>query len=152
MSTLTVPAPASAVTGSPVKKQRLLLPKETAPVVQGVEWNSSTVQQKEVTQSPSTSTIRLVTSSSGGGSGQQFWLCKHPGIHYQCPSAIVTASANVTADIAEYTSKMMDAIKGTMTEIYNDVCKNTTGRAIAEIRRLRIEIEKLQWLHQQELA
>ncbi|KAL1780882.1 kinase C-binding protein 1 isoform X12 [Sigmodon hispidus] len=47
---------------------------------------------------------------------------------------------------------MMDAIKGTMTEIYNDLSKNTTGSTIAEIRRLRIEIEKLQSLHQQELA
>uniref|UniRef100_A0A8B9LXG9 Protein kinase C binding protein 1, like n=1 Tax=Astyanax mexicanus TaxID=7994 RepID=A0A8B9LXG9_ASTMX len=47
---------------------------------------------------------------------------------------------------------MMDAIKGTMTEIYNDLSKSTTGNTIAEIRRLRIEIEKLQWLHQQELS
>ncbi|KAL8179451.1 UNVERIFIED_CONTAM: hypothetical protein K2H54_066589 [Gekko kuhli] len=39
-----------------------------------------------------------------------------------------------------------------MTEIYNDLSKNTTGSTIAEIRRLRIEIEKLQWLHQQELS
>uniref|UniRef100_A0A4W4HKG2 Protein kinase C binding protein 1, like n=1 Tax=Electrophorus electricus TaxID=8005 RepID=A0A4W4HKG2_ELEEL len=62
------------------------------------------------------------------------------------------ASADVAADIAKYTSKMMDAIKGTMTEIYNDLSKSTTGNTIAEIRRLRIEIEKLQWLHQQELS
>ena len=47
---------------------------------------------------------------------------------------------------------MMDAIKGTMTEIYNDLSENTTGSTIAEIRRLRTEIEKLQWLHQQELS
>lgn len=78
----------------------------------------------------------------------------------------------------------MDAIKGTMTEIYNDLSKNTSGNTVAEvvgyswfwiewklftsqtlallinilksvflqIRRLRIEIEKLQWLHQQELS
>ncbi|MEJ1279099.1 zinc finger MYND-type containing 8 [Cricetulus griseus] len=58
-------------------------------------------------------------------------------------SATQAPSAGVT---------MMDAIKGTMTEIYNDLSKNTTGSTIAEIRRLRIEIEKLQWLHQQELA
>lgn len=36
----TVSAP-SAATGSPVKKQRPLLPKETAPAVQRVVWNSS---------------------------------------------------------------------------------------------------------------
>ena len=53
--------------------------------------------------------------------------------------------------IAKYTSKMMDTIKGTMTEIYNDLPKNTTGSTIAEIRRLRIGIEKRQWQYQQEL-
>ena len=29
---------------------------------------------------------------------------------------------------------MMDAIKGTMTEIYNDLSKNTTASTIAEVR------------------
>ncbi|KAI4554242.1 hypothetical protein MJG53_019541 [Ovis ammon polii x Ovis aries] len=65
---------------------------------------------------------------------------------------IATVSADVTADIAKYTSKMMDAIKGTMTEIYNDLSMNTTGSTITEIHRLRIEIGKLQWLPQQELS
>lgn len=36
-----VTAPAATATGSPVKKQRPLLPKETAPAVQRVVWNSS---------------------------------------------------------------------------------------------------------------
>ncbi|XP_029340265.1 protein kinase C-binding protein 1 isoform X17 [Mus caroli] len=152
MSTVTVTAPATAVTGSPVKKQRPLLPKETVPAVQRVVWNASTVQQKEVTQSPSTSTITLVTSTQPAAlvssSGSASTLAS--AINADLP--IATASADVAADIAKYTSKMMDAIKGTMTEIYNDLSKNTTGSTIAEIRRLRIEIEKLQWLHQQELA
>lgn len=153
MSTITVTAPATAsVTGSPVKKQRPLLPKETVPAVQRVVWNASTVQQKEVTQSPSTSTITLVTSTQPAAlvssSGSASTLAS--AINADLP--IATASADVAADIAKYTSKMMDAIKGTMTEIYNDLSKNTTGSTIAEIRRLRIEIEKLQWLHQQELA
>uniref|UniRef100_A0A665TFW9 Protein kinase C-binding protein 1-like n=1 Tax=Echeneis naucrates TaxID=173247 RepID=A0A665TFW9_ECHNA len=65
---------------------------------------------------------------------------------------IPMVSADVAADIAKYTSKIMDTIKGTMTEIYNDLSKSTSGNTIAEIRRLRIEIEKLQWLHQQELS
>ncbi|KAK5606318.1 Protein kinase C-binding protein 1 [Crenichthys baileyi] len=65
---------------------------------------------------------------------------------------IPTVSADVAADIAKYTNKIMDTIKGTMTEIYNDLSKSTSGNTIAEIRRLRIEIEKLQWLHQQELS
>uniref|UniRef100_A0A8C6LED2 Zinc finger MYND-type containing 8 n=1 Tax=Nothobranchius furzeri TaxID=105023 RepID=A0A8C6LED2_NOTFU len=65
---------------------------------------------------------------------------------------IPTASADVAADIAKYTNKIMDAIKGTMTEIYNDLSKNTSGNTIAEMKRLRIEVEKLQWLHQQELS
>ncbi|XP_047391201.1 protein kinase C-binding protein 1 isoform X19 [Sciurus carolinensis] len=143
-STVSVTAPAAAaVTGSPVKKQRPLLPKETAPAVQRVVWNSSTVQQKEVTQSPSTSTITLVTSTQPSP-------LVASSVNADLP--IATASADVAADIAKYTSKMMDAIKGTMTEIYNDLSRNTTGSTIAEIRRLRIEIEKLQWLHQQELS
>ncbi|KFQ69417.1 Protein kinase C-binding protein 1, partial [Phaethon lepturus] len=147
----TVSAP-SAATGSPVKKQRPLLPKETAPAVQRVVSRASTVQQKEITQSTSTSTITLVTStqpiSMVTSSGSASTLSS--SINTDLP--IATASADVAADIAKYTSKMMDAIKGTMTEIYNDLSKNTTGSTIAEIRRLRIEIEKLQWLHQQELS
>ncbi|XP_010833420.1 PREDICTED: protein kinase C-binding protein 1 [Bison bison bison] len=142
----------TTTTGSPVKKQRPLLPKETAPAVQRVVWNSSTVQQKEITQSPSTSTITLVTSTQSSplvtSSGTTSTLAS--AVSADLP--IATASADVAADIAKYTSKMMDAIKGTMTEIYNDLSKNTTGSTIAEIRRLRIEIEKLQWLHQQELS
>ncbi|XP_070104017.1 MYND-type zinc finger-containing chromatin reader ZMYND8 isoform X34 [Equus przewalskii] len=151
-TTSTVTAPAATATGSPVKKQRPLLPKETAPAVQRVVWNSSTVQQKEITQSPSTSTITLVTSTQSSplvtSSGSTSTLAS--SVSADLP--IATASADVAADIAKYTSKMMDAIKGTMTEIYNDLSKNTTGSTIAEIRRLRIEIEKLQWLHQQELS
>ncbi|KAM9250134.1 MYND-type zinc finger-containing chromatin reader ZMYND8 isoform 6-T8 [Dugong dugon] len=194
-STSTVMAPVAAATGSPVKKQRPLLPKETAPAVQRVVWNSSSkfqtssqkwhmqkmqrqqqqqnqqqqpqssqgtryqtrqavkaVQQKEITQSPSTSTITLVTSTQSSplvtSSGSTSTLAS--SVSADLP--IATASADVAADIAKYTSKMMDAIKGTMTEIYNDLSKNTTGSTIAEIRRLRIEIEKLQWLHQQELS
>ncbi|XP_054579759.1 MYND-type zinc finger-containing chromatin reader ZMYND8 [Eptesicus fuscus] len=200
-STVTAPAATAttAITGSPVKKQRPLLPKETAPAVQRVVWNSSSkfqtssqkwhmqkmqrqqqqqqqqqgqqqqpqssqgtryqtrqavkaVQQKEITQSPSTSTITLVTSTQSSplvtSSGATSTLAS--SINADLP--IATASADVAADIAKYTSKMMDAIKGTMTEIYNDLSKNTTGSTIAEIRRLRIEIEKLQWLHQQELS
>ncbi|XP_078507999.1 MYND-type zinc finger-containing chromatin reader ZMYND8 isoform X3 [Lissotriton helveticus] len=111
------------------------------------------VQQKEITQSnTSTSTITLVTSTqpislvTSSGSG----TIHTTSINTDLP--IATASADVAADIAKYTGKMMEAIKGTMTEIYNDLSKTTTGSTIAEIRRLRIEIEKLQWLHQQELS
>ncbi|XP_021574018.1 protein kinase C-binding protein 1 isoform X2 [Carlito syrichta] len=193
--TATAQAATATATGSPVKKQRPLLPKETAPAVQRVVWNSPSkfqtssqkwhmqkmqrqqqqqgqqqqppssqgtryqtrqavkaVQQKEITQSPSTSTITLVTSTQSSplvtSSGSTSTLAS--SVNADLP--IATASADVAADIAKYTSKMMDAIKGTMTEIYNDLSKNTTGSTIAEIRRLRIEIEKLQWLHQQELS
>uniref|UniRef100_A0A8C7ANE5 Zinc finger MYND-type containing 8 n=1 Tax=Neovison vison TaxID=452646 RepID=A0A8C7ANE5_NEOVI len=132
-STVTAPAPATAATGSPVKKQRPLLPKETAPAVQRVAWNSSTVQQKEITQSPSTATITLVTSTQSSplvaSSGSTSTLAS--SVSADLP--IATASADVAADIAKYTSKMMDAIKGTMTEIYNDLSKNTTGSTIAEL-------------------
>ncbi|XP_053250146.1 protein kinase C-binding protein 1 isoform X6 [Podarcis raffonei] len=195
-STTSAASTPAAATGSPVKKQRPLLPKETAPAVQRVVWNSSNkfqtssqkwhmqkvqrqqqqqqsqqqqpqssqgtryqtrqavkaVQQKEITQSTSTSTITLVTSTQPvsivTSSGSASTLSS--SVNTDLP--IATASADVAADIAKYTNKMMDAIKGTMTEIYNDLSKNTTGSTIAEIRRLRIEIEKLQWLHQQELS
>ncbi|XP_049636466.1 protein kinase C-binding protein 1 isoform X2 [Suncus etruscus] len=196
-STVTAPATA-ATTGSPVKKQRPLLPKETAPAVQRVVWNSSSkfqtssqkwhmqkmqrqqqqqqqqhqqpqplssqgtryqtrqavkaVQQKEITQSPSTSTITLVTSTQPSSLVTSSGATSTLASSVSADLPIATASADVAADIAKYTSKMMDAIKGTMTEIYNDLSKNTTGSTIAEIRRLRIEIEKLQWLHQQELS
>ncbi|XP_040302793.1 MYND-type zinc finger-containing chromatin reader ZMYND8 isoform X19 [Herpailurus yagouaroundi] len=195
-TTSTVTAPAAAATGSPVKKQRPLLPKETAPAVQRVVWNSSSkfqtssqkwhmqkiqrqqdsqqesqqqpqcsqgtryqtrqavkaVQQKEITQSPSTSTITLVTSTQSSPLVTSSGVTSTLASSVSADLPIATASADVAADIAKYTSKMMDAIKGTMTEIYNDLSKNTTGSTIAEIRRLRIEIEKLQWLHQQELS
>ncbi|XP_070765975.1 MYND-type zinc finger-containing chromatin reader ZMYND8-like isoform X5 [Enoplosus armatus] len=138
------PASASVSTTSPVpaavKKQRPLLPKETAQAVQrAVVWNPTTVHQKDLPQSTSSSTAAQVTSGSSSSftSGD-----------LQIP----TVSADVAADIAKYTNKIMDSIKGTMTEIYNDLSKSTSGNTIAEIRRLRIEIEKLQWLHQQELS
>ncbi|XP_067095443.1 MYND-type zinc finger-containing chromatin reader ZMYND8-like isoform X1 [Osmerus mordax] len=101
------------------------------------------VQQKDGPQSTSTSSVTLVTSSGTSSSSSSFMAGD-----LQIP----TGSADVAADIAKYTNKMMDTIKGTMTEIYNDLSKNTSGNTIAEIRRLRIEIEKLQWLHQQELS
>ncbi|XP_035863874.1 protein kinase C-binding protein 1-like isoform X5 [Sander lucioperca] len=197
------PASTSGSTTSPVpvavKKQRPLLPKETAQAVQrAVVWNPTKFQtssqkwhkqkvqrqqqeeqsaaqppaqspgqthspqqlqsqqqnsssstryqtrqaakvQKDVPQGTSSSTAAQVTS----GSSSSFM---------SGDLQIPTGSAEVAADIAKYTNKIMDTIKGTMTEIYNDLSKSTSGNTIAEIRRLRIEIEKLQWLHQQELS
>uniref|UniRef100_A0A4W6EVY8 Protein kinase C binding protein 1, like n=1 Tax=Lates calcarifer TaxID=8187 RepID=A0A4W6EVY8_LATCA len=97
---------------------------------------TSLVQQKDPPQSSSTA-AQVTSGSSSFMSGDL---------------PIPTVSADVAADIAKYTNKIMDTIKGTMTEIYNDLSKSTSGNTIAEIRRLRIEIEKLQWLHQQELS
>uniref|UniRef100_A0A8C7ANN2 Zinc finger MYND-type containing 8 n=1 Tax=Neovison vison TaxID=452646 RepID=A0A8C7ANN2_NEOVI len=101
-------------------------PKETSP-------KQDAVQQKEITQSPSTATITLVTSTQSSplvaSSGSTSTLAS--SVSADLP--IATASADVAADIAKYTSKMMDAIKGTMTEIYNDLSKNTTGSTIAEL-------------------
>ncbi|XP_023852039.1 MYND-type zinc finger-containing chromatin reader ZMYND8 isoform X6 [Salvelinus sp. IW2-2015] len=111
------------------------------------------VQQKDPPLSTSTSAVTLVTSipasvammaAPGVGSG--------PSTSMAGDFQIPTASADVAADIAKYTNKIVDAIKGTMTELYTELSKSTSGNTIAEIRRLRIEIEKLQWLHQQELS
>uniref|UniRef100_A0A9J8D2A0 Zinc finger, MYND-type containing 8 n=2 Tax=Cyprinus carpio TaxID=7962 RepID=A0A9J8D2A0_CYPCA len=114
-----------------------------------------TVQQKDSTQTTSTSTVTLVTSTPVSAT-----VTAGPSVSSSSSSStsttgdfqIPTTSADVAADIAKYTNKIMDAVKGTMTEIYNDLSKSTSGNTIAEIRRLRIEIEKLQWLHQQELS
>uniref|UniRef100_A0A672KET0 Zinc finger MYND-type containing 8 n=1 Tax=Sinocyclocheilus grahami TaxID=75366 RepID=A0A672KET0_SINGR len=113
------------------------------------------VQQKDSPHTTSTSAVTLVTSTPVSAS-----MMAGPTISSSSSSStsttgdfqIPTTSADVAADIAKYTNKIMDAIKGTMTEIYNDLTKSTSGNTIAEIRRLRIEIEKLQWLHQQELS
>ncbi|XP_041639581.1 protein kinase C-binding protein 1 isoform X2 [Cheilinus undulatus] len=112
------------------------------------------VQQKDSPLSTSTSAVTLVSSSPA--SAAMMAASNLGTAATSSPVAtdfyIPTASADVAADIAKYTNKIMDAIKGTMTEIYNDLSKSTSGNTIAEIRRLRIEIEKLQWLHQQELS
>ncbi|XP_038659497.1 protein kinase C-binding protein 1 isoform X8 [Scyliorhinus canicula] len=195
VSTATVPA--VAVSNSPVKKQRPLLPKETVPAVQrAVVWNPSSkfqtssqkwhmqkvqrqqqqvqapqqqqsqttgtryqtrlavkaVQQKEATLATSTSSITLVTSSSSISVPGSTTINTPSSSVCSTDLPIATPSADVAADLTKYTNKMMEAIKGTMTEIYNDLSRNSSGSTIAEIRRMKIEIDKLQWLHQQELA
>uniref|UniRef100_A0A4W4FI85 Protein kinase C binding protein 1, like n=1 Tax=Electrophorus electricus TaxID=8005 RepID=A0A4W4FI85_ELEEL len=151
-ATLSPAAATSSTPTSTVKKQRPLLPRETVPVVQrAVVWNPT---QKDAPHSTSTSAVTLVTSAPvsativTGATVSSTLSATSVAGELQIP----TTSADVAADIAKYTSKIMDAIKGTMTEIYNDLSKSTSGNTIAEIRRLRIEIEKLQWLHQQELS
>ncbi|XP_051886955.1 protein kinase C-binding protein 1 isoform X6 [Pristis pectinata] len=112
------------------------------------------VQQKEATLATSTSSITLVTSTSStsaAGSGSGVVNTASSSV-YSTDLTIATPSADVAADLTKYTNKMMEAIKGTMTEIYNDLSRNSSGSTIAEIRRMKIEIDKLQWLHQQELA
>uniref|UniRef100_A0A672SHB8 Zinc finger MYND-type containing 8 n=1 Tax=Sinocyclocheilus grahami TaxID=75366 RepID=A0A672SHB8_SINGR len=170
-STLPITTPSTANSSSPiststVKKQRPLLPRETVPVVQqAVVWNPTTkfqtssqkwhMQKKDSTHTTSTSAVTLVTSTPVSAT-----IIAGPTVSSSSSSStsttgdfqIPTTSADVAADIAKYTNKIMDAVKGTMTEIYNDLSKGTSGNTITEIRRLRIEIEKLQWLHQQELS
>nr|XP_057934947.1 MYND-type zinc finger-containing chromatin reader ZMYND8 isoform X3 [Doryrhamphus excisus] len=97
----------------------------------------------------STSAVTLVSSSPALASGLG---TSSSSSSVESEQYISTASADVAADIAKYTNKIMDAIKGTVTEIYSDLSKSSSGSTITEMRRLRIEIEKLQWLHQQELA
>uniref|UniRef100_A0A6Q2XZG0 Zinc finger, MYND-type containing 8 n=1 Tax=Esox lucius TaxID=8010 RepID=A0A6Q2XZG0_ESOLU len=101
--------------------------------------------------SPSQST-RYQTRQSVKGTPRCTGPSNFPSTSVAGDVQIPTASADVAADIAKYTNKIMDTIKGTMSELYNDLSKSTSGNTIAEIRRLRIEIEKLQWLHQQELS
>ncbi|CAL8339582.1 unnamed protein product [Lota lota] len=111
------------------------------------------VQQKDSPLSTSSSSaITLVTSSTASAAMAAVSSTACSSSSMPGDVQIPIASADVAADIAKYTNKIMDAIKGTMTEIYNDLSKSTSGNTVAEIRRLRIEIEKLQWLHQQELS
>nr|XP_046199268.1 protein kinase C-binding protein 1-like isoform X3 [Oncorhynchus gorbuscha] len=133
------PTQTQAQTRSPQQLQSQQLPGSSSMRYQ-TRQAAKAVQQKDGPQT-STSSVTLVTS---GPSSSSSYLAGD----FQIP----TASADVAADIAKYTNKMMETIKGTMTEIYNDLSKSTSGNTIAEIRRLRIEIEKLQWLHQQELS
>ncbi|XP_008280098.1 protein kinase C-binding protein 1-like isoform X3 [Stegastes partitus] len=196
------PSPASATAPVPtaVKKQRPLLPKETAQAVQrAVVWNPTKFQtssqkwhmqkvqrqqqqqgEQSAVQTPAPgpgqtrSPQQLQSQQQNSSSSTRYQTRQSVKVQHKDPPQnasssttqaasgsssfmsgdlqIPTVSADVAADIAKYTNKIMDTIKGTMTEIYNDLSKSTSGNTIAEIRRLRIEIEKLQWLHQQELS
>uniref|UniRef100_A0A8C2BQ91 Zinc finger, MYND-type containing 8 n=1 Tax=Cyprinus carpio TaxID=7962 RepID=A0A8C2BQ91_CYPCA len=132
-STLPITTPSTANSSSPistntVKKQRPLLPRETVPVVQqAVVWNPTTKfqtssQKWHMQKTTSTSAVTLVTSTPVSVSMSS---SSSSSTSTTGDFQIPTTSADVAADIAKYTNK---------------------------IRRLRIEIEKLQWLHQQELS
>uniref|UniRef100_A0A8C3A7D7 Zinc finger MYND-type containing 8 n=1 Tax=Cyclopterus lumpus TaxID=8103 RepID=A0A8C3A7D7_CYCLU len=135
-------------------KDRKRSRKDNTAVKESSAGKTEAVQQKDPPLSTSTSAVTLVSSSPS--SVAMIAASSLGTAATSSPVAtdlyIPTASADVAADIAKYTNKIMDAIKGTMSEIYNDLSKSTSGNTIAEIRRLRIEIEKLQWLHQQELS
>uniref|UniRef100_A0A4W5NGJ7 Protein kinase C binding protein 1, like n=1 Tax=Hucho hucho TaxID=62062 RepID=A0A4W5NGJ7_9TELE len=139
-----VPVQAPTQTQAQTRSPQQLQSQQQLPASSSMRYQTrqaaKAVQQKDGPQT-STSSVTLVTSGASSSSS-------HLAGDFQIP----TASADVAADIAKYTNKMMETIKGTMTEIYNDLSKSTSGNTIAEIRRLRIEIEKLQWLHQQELS
>ncbi|XP_035499909.1 protein kinase C-binding protein 1 isoform X7 [Scophthalmus maximus] len=183
---------ASPVPAAAVKKQRPLLPKETAQAVQRAvvwnptkfpassqKWHVEKVQKQQQLGEQAAAPTRSPqqnSSSSSSSSSTRYQTRQSAKVQHKDPAQttssssatqglsgsssslvsgdlqIPTGSADVAADIAKYTNKIMDSIKGTMTEIYNDLSKSTSGNTIAEIRRLRIEIEKLQWLHQQELS
>uniref|UniRef100_A0A672N1P9 Microtubule-associated protein RP/EB family member 1-like n=1 Tax=Sinocyclocheilus grahami TaxID=75366 RepID=A0A672N1P9_SINGR len=128
------PMSAVPVASNVGKKQRPLLPKEnTQPA------------QRPATLNPAGG--KFQTSSQKVQRQQQ-----QQGETAPQSQAQPQTSANNSSTRYQTRQSMMDVIKGTMTEIYNDLSKSTTGNTIAEIRRLRIEIEKLQWLHQQELS
>uniref|UniRef100_A0A7N6BDS4 Protein kinase C binding protein 1, like n=1 Tax=Anabas testudineus TaxID=64144 RepID=A0A7N6BDS4_ANATE len=136
------PASTSVSTVSPVpavKKQRPLLPKESAQAVQqAVVWNPTKFQ----TSSQKWHMQKMQRQQQHG---------EPPAVQAQGQTQGQTRNKTVLITFL-YNLQIMDTIKGTMTEIYNDLSKSTSGNTIAEIRRLRIEIEKLQWLHQQELS
>uniref|UniRef100_UPI00358DDCFD MYND-type zinc finger-containing chromatin reader ZMYND8-like isoform X3 n=1 Tax=Myxine glutinosa TaxID=7769 RepID=UPI00358DDCFD len=61
-------------------------------------------------------------------------------------------SADVASDIDKYANKIMEAIKVPMTELFNTISQTSSGNMLEQIRKLKCEIEKLQWLHLQEIA
>ncbi|XP_077581976.1 MYND-type zinc finger-containing chromatin reader ZMYND8 isoform X2 [Stigmatopora nigra] len=166
----------SASTTPALKKQRPLLPRETVPATQSsAAWNPNAKLQngsQKWRQQPQSQTLSPQASenSSGNARYQTRKSIKAVTLVSSCPTSasglsssspsssveaeqyLSPASADVAADIAKYTNKIMDTIKGTVTEIYSDLSKSTSGNTISEMKRLRIEIEKLQWLHQQELS
>ncbi|XP_061689002.1 MYND-type zinc finger-containing chromatin reader ZMYND8-like isoform X4 [Syngnathoides biaculeatus] len=115
-------------------------------------FSSSSQQSSPSTRYQTRQSIKAVTLVSSCAATGSCLGTSSPSSSMEMEQYIPTASADVAADIAKYTNKIMDAIKGTMTEIYSDLSKSTSGNTIAEMKRLRIEIEKLQWLHQQELS
>uniref|UniRef100_A0A8C2F0Q0 Protein kinase C binding protein 1, like n=1 Tax=Cyprinus carpio TaxID=7962 RepID=A0A8C2F0Q0_CYPCA len=174
------PISAVPVASNMVKKQRPLLPKENTQPAQRpatgnpaggkCQMSSQKVQRQQQQQSETVPQSQAQPQTSANNSSTRYQTRQSvKAVQHKDTSPVnmgsgtstsclagdfltPPASADVAADIAKYTTKMMDVIKGTMTEIYNDLSKSTTGNTIAEIRRLRIEIEKLQWLHQQELS
>uniref|UniRef100_A0A8C7M7J3 Protein kinase C binding protein 1, like n=1 Tax=Oncorhynchus kisutch TaxID=8019 RepID=A0A8C7M7J3_ONCKI len=151
LSTTPSPAPTSAPTLSSaavalaVKKQRPLLPKETAQAVQRtVVWNPANKFQ--------TSSQKWHMQKVQRQQQQEEQPSTPTQTQTPVPVQAPTQTQSVSCNNLTGTFQMMETIKGTMTEIYNDLSKSTSGNTIAEIRRLRIEIEKLQWLHQQELS
>uniref|UniRef100_A0A673KCL7 Protein kinase C-binding protein 1-like n=1 Tax=Sinocyclocheilus rhinocerous TaxID=307959 RepID=A0A673KCL7_9TELE len=155
----------------PVVQQAVVWNPTTKFQTSSQKWHMQKVHRQQQGQTQPATQAQVLTQVSSSSSGQQ----PSSSTRYQTRQSvktvqqkdssssssststtgdfqIPTTSADVAADIAKYTNKIMDAIKGTMTEIYNDLTKSTSGNTIAEIRRLRIEIEKLQWLHQQELS
>ncbi|XP_077570667.1 MYND-type zinc finger-containing chromatin reader ZMYND8-like [Stigmatopora nigra] len=148
-----------AVVWNPIKMQNSTQKGHTQKQQQAEQSTAQSPVQGQTTQSQShqnSSSTRYQTRQAvkvqSKDSHQTTSASSSSSSYLSGDMTISSASADAAADIARYTNKIMDSIKGTMTEIYNDLSKNTTGNTIAEIRRLRIEIEKLQWLHQQELS
>uniref|UniRef100_A0A671T594 Protein kinase C-binding protein 1-like n=1 Tax=Sinocyclocheilus anshuiensis TaxID=1608454 RepID=A0A671T594_9TELE len=118
-------------------------PATQAQVLTQVQRSQQPQQQAQVSSS---SSGQQPSSSTRYQTRQAKWGLQTTPLdenHFNCSVDII---------IVVFDQQIMDAVKGTMTEIYNDLSKGTSGNTIAEIRRLRIEIEKLQWLHQQELS
>uniref|UniRef100_A0A674PS81 Protein kinase C binding protein 1, like n=1 Tax=Takifugu rubripes TaxID=31033 RepID=A0A674PS81_TAKRU len=173
------PTPASTSVSTtapaPVKKQRPLLPKETAQAVQqAVVWNpskfqtssqkwhmqkvqrqhgeQSAAQTQSQTRSPQHPQPQQQNSSSSSSSSSS--------TRYQTRQAVkdVPQNASSTAGQASSSSPLMTGdvpIPTVSADVAADIAKMVKmflSSPVPQIRRLRIEIEKLQWLHQQELS
>ncbi|KTF90944.1 hypothetical protein cypCar_00013346, partial [Cyprinus carpio] len=168
------PMSAVPVASNMVKKQRPLLPKENTQPAQRpatknpaggkLQMSSQKVQRQQQQQGETAPQSQAQPQTSANNSSTRYQTRQSVKAVQHKDTSPVNMGGTSTSCLLETSSplrpllmsplhrQMMDVIKGTMTEIYNDLSKSTTGNTIAEIRRLRIEIEKLQWLHQQELS
>uniref|UniRef100_A0A9J7XJY0 Protein kinase C binding protein 1, like n=1 Tax=Cyprinus carpio carpio TaxID=630221 RepID=A0A9J7XJY0_CYPCA len=170
------PMSAVPVASNMVKKQRPLLPKENTQPAQRpatgnpaggkCQMSSQKVQRQQQQQGETVPQSQAQPQTSANNSSTRYQTRQSvKAVQHKDTSPVnmgsgtstsclagdfltPPASADVAADIAKYTTKMMDVIKGTMTEIYNDLSKSTTGNTIAEVCAFMLQADRLNFYNE----